>query len=33
MTSNSDGVWNKTDATFSFRLTPLADEVAETIDW
>jgi ligand-binding sensor domain-containing protein len=33
MTSNSDGVWNKTDATFSFRLTQRADEVADSIEW
>ena len=31
-TSNSDGVWNKTDATVSFRLTQRAPEVADSAD-
>jgi hypothetical protein len=33
MTSNSDGVRNKTVATCSFRLTPRADDVADSIEW
>jgi hypothetical protein len=33
MTSNGDGVWNKADATFSFRLTQRTSEVADAIEW
>jgi ligand-binding sensor domain-containing protein len=33
MTSNSDGVWNKADATFSFRLTQHSDDIAEVMEW
>jgi hypothetical protein len=33
MTSNSDGVWTKTDATFSFRLTQRSAEVADVMEW
>lgn len=33
MTSNSDGVWNRADAGFSFQLTPHTNESADATEW
>jgi len=33
MASNSDGLWNQVDASFSFRLTPHPEELVDSIEW
>ncbi len=33
MTSNSDGVWNQADASFSFQLTIQSDQPVDSMEW